>query len=397
MLTPEQLDSIPDSFEAMFSELDEYIVKDFARRVSKAGKVTDTAEWIAIRAKEIGLAEEELQKEVARVMKLSDKEIKDLFGDVAFTSAEADRTRFESAGLNAERIASSDFLQAYIEAAYKQTKGEFKNLGQSIGFVVDGKFMSLTDFYTEQLDLAQMKVSTGVADYNTAIRQAVKQAASNGIQVMNYESGYRMSIGPASRMIVLTGVNQMAMQLNDGICDELGLDLVEVTAHAGARPSHQVWQGLIFSRSGKSKEYPDLVESTGLGDPGGLCGANCRHNYYGWFPGCSRAYTANELKNIDPPPTTYNGREYTYYEATQHMRYMERQMRKTKRELLAYEQAELDDDFTSASIKLRRQRDEYKKFAKSADISPRFERTEEIKYGRSTAAKAAWRVRKSNS
>ena len=63
MLTPEELSLIPDSFDGLFQQLDEYIIKDYARRVAKAGKVTDTAEWMRARAEQIGLSEEEIQKD----------------------------------------------------------------------------------------------------------------------------------------------------------------------------------------------------------------------------------------------------------------------------------------------------------------------------------------------
>ena len=34
-----------------------------------------------------------------------------------------------------------------------------------------------------------------------------------------------------------------------------GCDLVEVTAHAGARPSHAEWQGKIVSLSGQARIF----------------------------------------------------------------------------------------------------------------------------------------------
>ena len=43
MLTPEELSLIPDSFDGLFQQLDEYIMQDYARRIAKAAGVTDTA------------------------------------------------------------------------------------------------------------------------------------------------------------------------------------------------------------------------------------------------------------------------------------------------------------------------------------------------------------------
>ena len=397
MLTPEELSLIPDSFDGLFQQLDEYIIKDYARMAAKAGKVTDTAEWMRARAEQIGLSEEEIQKETARILNMSQEDIEQIFEDAAFTSAEADVSRFASAGLSAERIATSAFLGKYIKAAIKQTNGSLENLTGTFGVVSDHGAEDLTTFYRRTLDFAQLQVSNGVVDYNTAIRNAIKALAAKGIQQIDYESGHHMNIASAARMCILTGVNQLARHMNDAICDELGLDLVEVTAHAGARPSHKTWQGQIYSRSGKSKKYEDLYAATRLGEVDGLCGANCRHNYYGYLEGTPRAWSDEELANIDPPPFKYDGKEYTYYEAGQRMRYMERQIRKTKREAVGYEAAGLDDDFTAASIKLNRQRQEYKKFAKASKIRPKWERTQELGFNRSVSGKAVWRNRRKTS
>ena len=85
----------------------------------------------------------------------------------------------------------------------------------------------------------------------------------------------------------MTGVNQLSMRMTDFLADELGCEFLEVTAHAGARPSHRVWQGEVYHRGGEKDGYPDLEETTGLGRVDGLCGAHCRHGYHPFFPGIS--------------------------------------------------------------------------------------------------------------
>lgn len=70
-----------------------------------------------------------------------------------------------------------------------------------------------------------MQVSTGVLDYNTAIRRAIRSVAQMGVSTtindaVGYDSGYHLSVRSAARMCVLTGVNQMAGQMNDLVCDE---------------------------------------------------------------------------------------------------------------------------------------------------------------------------------
>lgn len=79
----------------------------------------------------------------------------------------------------------------------------------------------------------------------------------------------------------------------------MGCDLVEVTAHAGARPEHAEWQGKVYSRSGKSKKYPDLVEVTGYGTGPGLGGWNCRHSMFPFYENIStRTYNNEELEEL---------------------------------------------------------------------------------------------------
>ena len=89
----------------------------------------------------------------------------------------------------------------------------------------------------------------------------------------------------AVRRAVVTGVNATALKLQETLMDEMGCDLVETSAHAGARPSHAVWQGKIFGRSGTHPKYPSLVEGTGYGTGEGLGGWNCRHSIMPFFEG----------------------------------------------------------------------------------------------------------------
>lgn len=74
-----------------------------------------------------------------------------------------------------------------------------------------------------------------------------------------------------------------------------------MTAHAGARLEHAEWQGKVYSRSGKSKKYPSLVDKTGYGTGPGLGGWNCRHSMFPFFENISkRSYTDEELEDLKP-------------------------------------------------------------------------------------------------
>ena len=90
--------------------------------------------------------------------------------------------------------------------------------------------------------------------------------------------------------------------------------------------------GQIYSRSGKSKKYPDFVQRTGYGSGDGLGGWNCRHSFYPYFEGTKRTFSREELSRLDDKTITYNGKKLSEYEACQEQRYIERQIRRWKRE-----------------------------------------------------------------
>ncbi len=127
---------------------------------------------------------------------------------------------------------------------------------------------------------------------------------------------------------------------------------MQTSAHIGARPAHQAWQGKIFSRSGTSKQYPDFVLSTGYGTGAGLMGWNCRHSFYPFFEGISEnAYSQAELDSYAGKTVMYNGKEIPIYDATQMQRGIERKIRLWKRKEGAYEAAGLDNDAEAGKVK----------------------------------------------
>lgn len=399
MLTPEQLANIPDNIVELYSQLEAFIIEDFARRVAKAGRITSTAEWIHERANELGISTQLIEAEVARILGLSVEELQITLEESASVAVAAENKKYEAAGLTSQKIKNNSVLENYLEAAIKQTKGELKNITNSLGFAVmeNGKikYKPIAKFYHEQLNLAQMKVSTGVQDYNTAIKQAVKKMTDSGLRYVDYDSGWSNHVDVAVRRSILTSTNQMSQSINDKTIEDLDMDIVEVTAHSGARDkgtgpkNHKSWQGKWYSLNGKSKGYPSLKKVTAYGTGEGLGGYNCRHQYHGVMPGISKpTYTNDELKNIDPKPFGYKGKTYTAYEANQYQRKIETAIRDVKRQLIGYKAAGLEDEFKQASISLQQQKKEYREFSNVAGLRIKNERTQVVGFDKSISQKA---------
>lgn len=393
MLTPEYLKQQPEHIVKIFEGLEDEVIEDISRRIAKNLELTETAGYQIEMLTRMGYDIDGIEKEIAKTTNLATDELEKILYESAETSYNNDRRIYKKGGKGLPSLDENIPMKRFIEATVKQSKGTMRNLSNTIGFADKNLFKPYGIFYRDTIDYAVFQLGTGAFDYNTVLRQAVKKLGDSGLRSIDYESGRRYQLESAVRMNVLTAMSQITGYMSLANADMMGQDLMEITAHMGARPSHKEWQGEIVSREGR-RGYLSF-EDIGYGDVEGFQGANCIHGWHPFFPGISeRAYTDEELENIDPPDFEYGGRSYTAYDATQKQRYYERQMRQTKRNIIAYDGAGLKDDFTAASIKLRRQREEYIKFSKAANLRPKVERTGTYGYNRSISSKSVWAEKK---
>ena len=213
-----------------------------------------------------------------------------------------------------------------------------------------------------------MMTQSGAFDYDTAMKSAADALAKRGITTVQYENGKPVtrSIESAVRMNILTSVSQTAANMTLNNCEAMDCDLVETSAHIGARPEHEEWQGQIFSRSGSSEKYRPF-SVCGLGSPTGICGINCRHSFHPYFEGMKRHYTQDDLDEMAGEKVFFNGREMTRYEGEQKLRGMERKIRAYKRRSLTQEAAGVDN--TEARRKLGEWQSAAREFTRQTGIA----------------------------
>ena len=389
MLTPEQLQNLPQELTDLYDQLSEFILRDIARRIAKGAEITDTAEYQLYRAKSLGLSTDEIAAKIAEINGSSASEINRLIREAAAQSDEFDRKMLGVDKGAAVPLEENAQLQKLISAQIAETAGKCENLTNTMGFA-DHDFLgrvyylSMTDMYRREMDSAHMKVVTGATDYMTAIRQACNKLAASGVRTIDYESRRSDRIEVAARRAILTSVAHVTHRISEQNGEELGADGWEMSAHSGSRPSHAVYQGRQYTQ----EQYERIIKPL-ISEP------NCRHDVFPIILGVSEpVYTEEELQNIDQPPFTYEGRTYTAYEASQQMRKMERAMRKQKDRCIVADAAGDEESFTTASIKLRRQKDIYEDFCKAADSYTQYERTYVAGYDRRLAGKTGAVTRK---
>lgn len=389
MLSPEFLAALPESVVALFLQVEEDLLEDIARRIAKMDGITDTAKWQAWRYEQVKLFSSNALQTLAQATGKSKEELVQLFREAALETLAADNEIYTAAGLTVPETLSPT-LQNILQSGYLQTGQMMENFTATTANTVTRQFENA-------LDRAWLQINTGGFTYQQAIRKAIQTLAQDGLSAIVYPSGHRDTIETAVRRAVLTGVNQTAAKLQIARMEEMGCEFVEVTAHPGARPEHAVWQGKVFHIGGAvtvdGVYYPDFVTATGYGTGAGLGGWNCRHNFFPFFPGLSkRAYTEQMLAQLDAKEISYQGKDYTRYEASQMQRALERKIRKAKREYLSLDAA--GQDTAESAVKLRQARAQLNDFLTETGLRQDNFREQVAGFGRSAAGKASWAVKR---
>lgn len=375
----------------LYSELETDILCDVARRIVKAGRLTETAEWQLKKAKEIGFLHRDSVRRVASLTDKSQSEVKRIFNTVCTKAISADDAIYSAAGLKLAPISSSLTYRQVMLAGAAKTNGLFSNFTMTTA-------NSAGQIYSRILDRAYMQVTSGAFTFDQALRMAVSDLARNSIEKLTYESGSVSSAESAARRSLMTGLNQTTAQLQLMRADEADCDLVEVTAHLGARPSHAVWQGMVYSRSGSSGRYRNFYEATGYGTGEGLCGWNCYHSFFPFFEGLS-------MRTFSKKMSGGGKTNEQVYEESQRQRTLERAIRASKRTVAVLDEAmkaasdpqlieSLRQEFNQASITLNNRRRRLEAFLLETDRRESPIRIYVPGFSQSTSSKAVWAARK---
>lgn len=393
---PEILDALPEELTELFRALEITLLEEICSRLKTADELNEVTVQDIKALRSHGIDLKEIEKAIRKTSGISETKLNELLDDVVERNQ-----KYYTELIDLAHITQPETLISVEDtwAIYEQTKQTLRNITRSMGFLVDAGRTMLppAKAYQWALDAATLKVESGAISYGQAIKDAVRELASGGLRVVDYESGHRDQIDVAARRAVMTGISQICAKYTEQSAEYLETPYFEVSAHSGARDkpgpspwsSHKDWQGKVYSIH-IGDIYPSIYDVCGLGAVDGLEGANCRHRRFPWIEGVSeRTYTDEQLAHIDDGlGCTFEGKTYTAYEATQMQRRIERTIRKQKRLKNAYEAAGLTRDATTANIKLRRLNAKYKEFSKAAGLPEQRERLK-VLYGDEKSEAAA--------
>lgn len=370
-------DNIPKKVENLYLSLEERIMQDIVRRIKQEGKVTSTADWQINRMTALGKSSEDIENMIKETLGATYPEMFELYDKVIDWEYVRNKDIYEQINANYIPYEENKQMQQFVEALSRQTKGEFENITKSMGFYLDyggGKkvMTPLSEVYQGYLDNAIMDIASGSFDYNTVLRRTVTQLTNSGLRTIEFASGRNYRVNVAARMAIMTGMSQLTGKISDMNAEKLVTDYFEVAWHSGARPTHSVWQGKVWSRK-------ELETVCGMGTAEGLLGVNCYHEYYPFIPGISeRNWTdewLEEQNRKENTPKEWFGKEYTTYEAKQKQRQMETAMRAQREKVKLLREGGADpDEVMLARAKYQAQLDEYARFSKKMGLKQERER-----------------------
>lgn len=411
MLRPDYFYGKTDKLVEMYQDLENWIISDIATRLIKSGELSGTADRELWKLQQMGLHNTEIVKRISEMSGKSRNEVRRLLRDSVMTSFSDDKEVLT-------QISASDIISPLknnmailaMNAELIKTSGELDNLTK-------------TTINQTQKDLLNMlnevdyRVASGMQSYSSAVCEVLDRYAESGVMV-EYPAGTKRSLEAAVRCCIVTSMNQTAAQVTNVYIAQNKIEYVLVSAHPGARydkndptgiSSHNHWQGKAYKIIGSEPGFPNLLESTGYTiDPKtgtgtvvnllGLHGYNCRHSHGPWRKDMVNKYLdENGNVNINADESQ------KLYDLQQKQRLLEREIRKTKREIMTKKQeldmiAETDvkeilqPQYDKLAYKLRMQNKRLQSFCKNNDLQLQGDRTKVSGFSKKQSAIANGRA-----
>lgn len=372
MLTPEQIEGFRLAAGRLIDPVNTYLLKDIARRIQEAGKLTSTAAYEAWQVEWLGKGRKELERELSQLLGVTRREARKLLRSAARYGYDTTLSRYPG---HLVPFDTNQAIQQIVSAAVTLAGDELKNITQTKAILmVDpyGRYQTLPKAYCACTDYAFQQVFTGAADYNTAIRQACAGIAKHGVSIA-YASGVHTSLEAAVRRNIMGGLGLMTEQISRQNHDDLGCNGWEISAHANSAPDHEPIQGRQYSDKAYDTLNNGLVRRIGT--------LNCGHVASPIILGVnSPQYSAEELEKFrqdNEAGVTFDGKYYTGYEATQMQRRLERAIRAQRRRVLLAG----PEDIEPHKSRLAVLQQECERFSKSVGLRTETERLEVSGFG----------------
>lgn len=371
----EKLDLILERFYQRFNKYNTKVLKKIGEAIKQIGEMPPSKAYQLGQQLKYGVELDNLLSELSKISGQSILDVKQLFDKVAEENVDFAEKYYKAKDKEFTEYKDNKPLQRYVKTIKKETYGTFKNLSKStnVGFTFKDEnnntiFKPFKRAYRDLIDEAVYNVTTGVKDYQSAMRNTINDIADSGIKIhessVKYKSGYNRRIDSSVRQNILEGVRQINLGVQERIGDEIGADGVEISVHFPCAEDHLDIQGRQYTKKAFEKMNANLDRPIGT--------YNCRHFIFSIVMGVDeQQYSDNALYKMrrrNNETIEYEGKIYNKYEATQLQRKIETAIRKQKDRQIIARASDDKEAITIAQQKISQLTQKYNEFSKTAGL-----------------------------
>lgn len=408
MLSEEVIDKVVDRLVARIEEANTFVLKQIAESVKKVGTLSSSNLIQIQQIMEFGGDFDKIVKKLAEVTNINEKEIYEIFEEVAKSDYRFARQFYEYRNIKYIPYEQNTALKRQVDAIAKITADEYRNISRTtaIGFgTIDEQsgatiFRGLKEEYQNIIDEAILNISQGKESFDSAMYKRLKAIGDSGLKVVyrNEDTGktYAKRLDSAVRQNIKEGLTKMHEQMQEQIGEEFDSDGVEISVHLAPAPDHEDVQGKQFSK----KQFENFQQGKTATDVDGrkylpihngrdrraIGQYNCYHYTFNIVLGVSKpAYSDEELQKImneNDKGFEFEGEHYTLYEGTQMQRRIETEIRRQKDNQIMGKQTNNTLLIEKSQKKITELTKKYKEFSEAGDLTTKLERARVSGYKR---------------
>ena len=397
MISRKEKQAASDPVTQSYENMENQIMQNIIRHVRNYGQLIDSDDWLMQKLAEIGKLNQENIRIIARAAGAQQAEVRKMCYEVADTvTKRLDQTLNQSAAQK-----RSPNVEKAIRTVHKQARDSLNLTNTRMLYSAQEAYKQLVrTVFEKSSDIAKRKEflnilgehataeASGAESRGQAIRSAVREFNDKGIPALVDKAGRQWTPEAYVSMTLRTTAGNVATEAMLGRMDDLGLNLIQVSSHSGARPKCARDQGKIFDKNNKSGYVEDIdgkkhryypLSSSSYGEPDGLFGINCGHHGTPFLPGVSSARyePTKDLKENDEE-----------YQKMQMQRGLERSIRKQKRLCALYDEIGDAEAFEEAVVKLKSKEAALKNYTAKNGLIRRKDREQVFGFDRQVSAKA---------
>lgn len=305
--------------ERMYQQIELEMLQNIGKVIGNGEGVDKegVTQWRVAKLSQLGVLRNDQLKVLAKYSNMTVQELINYINELGVTEIEAFEGRNKAlVDAGVDYVPPSNNVYDRLLALEKQSKDVMN--------MVNTNMLTFSEqAYIDIITKASTDVLTGNATLYQSLIIVAGEWAETGIPAIIDKAGKAWSTEAYISMVLRATQKNVVNEMQEGRMDDYEIDLVEFSSHTGSRPSHVEFQGKVYSRSGKSKKYPARSTTTyGIGADGMVTGIGCGHQEYPYIEGIS-------TKTYEP----YNKKESEeVYKESQKQRYLEREIRRAKKE-----------------------------------------------------------------